>query len=292
MGEPSRVKGIIFSVVFAMVASIPWILVSSAGFFVSYLSFIIGIAAIKGYEWGAGKFEKIALGIASIALPLHHPVHVFKSATTIDQLSGGRIIMGIASGDRYEEYPAMNITYEDRGKMFREAYEYIRKLEDPFPQLEENQFGALTGQLDVLPKPKGHKIPMLITGNSRQSVEWIANNGDGWMYYPRNLYIQQNKIQEWRQMVDELDDYGKPFMQPLYIDLHQNDDFKPQGIHLGFRIGANYLVEYFHHLESIGVNHVALNMRFNSEKIEPSMERLAHKVLPYFNSDKLEKTKA
>ena len=48
----------------------------------------------------AGQTTEIALGAASIALPLHHPVHVAKSAATIDQLSGGRMILGVASGDR------------------------------------------------------------------------------------------------------------------------------------------------------------------------------------------------
>lgn len=83
----------------------------------------------------AGRTSRIALGVASIALPLHHPLHVAKSAATIDQLSGGRLIMGVASGDRYDEYPAMKIPYEIRGQLFREAYEYIRKVQDEFPVL-------------------------------------------------------------------------------------------------------------------------------------------------------------
>ncbi|MEL6945851.1 MAG: LLM class flavin-dependent oxidoreductase, partial [Bacteroidota bacterium] len=59
----------------------------------------------------AGQTKEIALGTASIALPLHHPVHVAKSAATIDQLSNGRFVMGVASGDRPIEYPAMNIDF-------------------------------------------------------------------------------------------------------------------------------------------------------------------------------------
>lgn len=64
----------------------------------------------------AGQTTDIALGIASVALPLHHPVHVAKSAATIDQLSDGRLIMGVASGDRPSEYPAMGIDFEQRGE--------------------------------------------------------------------------------------------------------------------------------------------------------------------------------
>ena len=232
----------------------------------------------------AGQTSKIALGVASIALPLHHPVHVAKSAATIDLLSEGRLILGIASGDRYEEYPAMNIDYNKRGEAFREAFTYIRKAHDDFPLISENSFGTLNGSIDVLPKSFGHKIPMLITGHSQQSTKWISENGDGWMYYPRNLYMQQLNISEWRSMISNTQKYNKPFLQPLYIDLQKDDDFKPIGIHLGIRTGINYLIEYFYELQSIGVNHISLNLRFNAEKIESTMEALADKLLPKFHN--------
>lgn len=226
----------------------------------------------------AGQTTDIALGVASIALPLHHPVHVAKSAATIDQLSDGRLILGVASGDRYEEYPAMGIDYEHRGELFREAFTYIRKAQESFPTFESNSYGNLTGKIDVLPKAIAHKIPLLITGSSRQTLQWNAENGDGWMSYPQDVNI----ISQWRDLVAKNKSYNKPFMQPLYIVLQQDDDFKPLPIHLGLRIGVNYLIDYLRHLEDIGVNHVALNLRFNSMDIDRTLEHLAEKVLPHF----------
>ncbi len=231
----------------------------------------------------AGRTSKIALGVSSIALPLRHPLHVAKSAATIDQLSNGRLIMGVASGDRYEEFPAMNMEYSKRGEKFREAYEFIRQAELDFPYMDTNSYGELNGKIDVLPKPFGAKIPMLITGHSQQSIEWIAAKGDGWMYYPRNLHMQKLHIEEWRGLIPKTVDASKPFLQPLYVDLQRNDDFKPVGIHLGIRTGVNYLVEYLSELHSIGVNHVAINLRFNSDNIEKTMESLSEKLLPKFH---------
>ena len=230
-----------------------------------------------------GQTKEIALGISSIALPLHHPVHVAKSAATIDQLSNGRLIMGVASGDRPMEYPAMNIDFEKRSKLFRDAFNYIRKGQDYFPILENNHYGKLTGLMDILPKPNSTKIPMLLTGFSQQSLDWNAEHGDGWMYYPRNTMQQAYTITEWRRKVAEHHDFDKPFMQPLYVILEKNDDFKPQPIQLGFRIGVNYLIEYFQRIQKIGVNHVAINLRFNSRNMEATLEELAKKVLPYFH---------
>ena len=235
----------------------------------------------------AGQTNQIALGIASIALPLHHPVHVSKSANTIDQLSSGRLLLGIASGDRREEYPATGIDYEDRGATFRDAYNYIRATEGDFPKLENNKFGVLDGSMDVLPKPFGGKIPMLVTGHSQQSIEWIAENADGWMFYPRDLHTQALRIKEWRQLISKSQKWTKPFMQPLYIDLMKEGDFKPQGIHLGIRTGTDFLIEYLNAIKNIGVNHVALNLRFNNANIEDTLEQLATKVLPHFHNYKV-----
>ena len=232
-----------------------------------------------------GQTSEIALGVASIALPLHYPVHVAKSAATIDQLSGGRLILGVASGDRPDEYPAMGIDFEKRGELFRDAFEYIRNAQNNFPRLNDNSFGRLSGGMDILPKAKEHKVPMLLTGYSQQSLEWNAQHGDGWMYYPRNLYQQQLIIREWRELIAKQGGYDKPFMQPLYIDLQANDDFKPIPIHLGFKIGVSHLVEYLKYLQDIGVNHLALNLRFNQADTEATLENLATKVLPHFHSE-------
>ena len=231
----------------------------------------------------AGQTSTIALGIASIALPLHHPVHVAKSAATIDQLSGGRLLLGVASGDRFDEYPAMGIDYENRGALFKEAFTYIRQSTINFPVLDTKYYGSLKGHIEILPKPVVHKIPMIITGHSRQSVAWNAEYGDGWMYYPRGIYQQQQTIAQWRSLVSKKQDFDKPFMQSLYIDLQDQDNFLPQPIHLGFRIGINHLIEYLHHLKEVGVNHVLLNLRFNSRNIEETLHALAHKLLPYFH---------
>lgn len=235
----------------------------------------------------AGQTKNIALGIGSIALPLHHPIHVAKSAATIDQLSGGRLILGVASGDRFDEYPAMGIDYNQRGEIFREAFSYIRQANENFPSLKTNHFGSLNGNIDALPKATNHKIPMVITGFSQQTLEWNAEHGDGWMYYPRNLYQQQHMITQWRTLIPT--DYSKPFSQPLYVDLQKDDDFLPQPIHLGFRIGANYLNEYLAQLKEIGVNHIMINLRFNSRNIEETLEDLTKKVLSQFHLNQNEK---
>lgn len=230
----------------------------------------------------AAQTKKISLAVGSVILPLRHPAHIAKSAASIDDLSNGRLLLGIASGDRIEEYPALNIPYENRGDKFRESYKYIKEVWKDHPMFD-NEYGSPYGGLDMLPKPVNKKVPMLITGASQQSPEWLATNGDGWITYPRKPEIQNRYITQWRSKGLELGLKNKPVSQSMYIDL--DDDFKeePQAIHLGYRLNTDQLKELLNSLQNVGVNHVALNLRFNKKDIKTTLELLAQKVLPDFS---------
>ncbi|MEO1114329.1 MAG: LLM class oxidoreductase [Pseudomonadota bacterium] len=229
----------------------------------------------------AARTERIALGVASIILPLRHPAHVAKAAASADVLSGGRLLLGVASGDRPEEYPALNMSFQDRGARFRESFAYIRQMAATRPQFT-NAHGTPEPGMDMLPKPAAGKVPMLITGGSQQSPDWIAANGDGWMTYPRNMQAQEQVIRDYRENARALEAFDKPVMQPLYIDLAASADAEPSPIHLGFRLGVNHLRAYLKTLETIGVNHVALNLRFNQADIESTLKRLSDEIIADF----------
>ncbi len=227
----------------------------------------------------AAHTERIALGVASVVLPLRHPAHIAKAAASADVLSGGRLILGVASGDRPAEYPALNLPFDARGERFRASFDFIERMRETAPELESCH-GSLRGDLDMLPKPTGSKLPLLITGSSQQSPEWIARHGDGWMTYPRATTVQAKVLREWRERVKRAGGPAKPAMQPLYIDLVDEPKAPPQPIHLGFRVGAHGLRTHLKSLEAIGVNHVALNLRFNRADIETTLRRLAENLLP------------
>ena len=229
----------------------------------------------------ATQSSTIALGVASIILPLRHPAHVAKAAATADTLSNGRLILGIASGDRPDEYPALNIPFDERGERFRESYDYIRQMGVDYPRFANN-YGQVSGGIDMLPKPEGSSLPLLVTGSSQQANDWIAANGDGWMTYPRPAGPQSQLISEFRARVSAAGVPDKPVMEPLYVDLATDPDEPPSPIHLGIRTGVNYLRDYLATRERIGVNHVALNLRFNRGDTEATLEQLAEKLLPAF----------
>lgn len=229
----------------------------------------------------AATTKTIALGTASIILPLRHPAHVAKAAATADVLSGGRVLLGVASGDRPEEYPAMKMSFPDRGARFQDSFRYIRDMARDFPQADREQ-GTLTGHMDMLPKPQANRLPMLITGGSQQTPEWVAEHGDGWITYPRDPVSQRRAVEDYRRRVEAAGGDTKPVVQSLYVDLLADADADPRPIHLGFSSGTRFLQSYLKEIEALGVNHVALNLRFASRDIDTTLKHLADEVLPEF----------
>ena len=232
----------------------------------------------------AAHTTQVALITGSIILPLRHPIHVTKAASSIDQLSNGRLILGVASGDRPQEYPAFNRDINFRAELFQDAFHTIRQLNNDFP-LINSLFGQVSGDINLLPKSKGKRIPLLVTGNSGQNLEWIAENADGWIYYPRNVRAQEALVTQWKSILHGLGLPDKPFSQSFYIDLVENPLTTPTPIHLGYRLGRKWLLEMLYELQHVGVNHIVFNLKYGSRPAGDVMEELGEFILPHFKAD-------
>jgi len=219
----------------------------------------------------AALTSRIVLATGSIVTSLRHPIDQAKAAATVDHLSGGRFVMGIASGDRPIEFPAYGKDANARGEDFRSSLVYMEALlYEDFPEVE-NPLGRLRNA-DLLPKPGYGKIPMLVTGSSRQELQWIAKHSDGWIMYPQPIAQQTQVLSAWRIAQEAAGVSGKPFAQSLYVDLLENPDAPAERIHLGYRLGRNTLRSLLLQLREIGVDHVAFNLKYSQR---PASEVLA-----------------
>ncbi|MDZ5455850.1 LLM class flavin-dependent oxidoreductase [Azohydromonas lata] len=229
--------------------------------------------------WIAAHTQTIALATGSIVLPLRHPLHVAKAAASVDQLSAGRLVLGVASGDRPVEFPAFGVDIERRTLLFRDYFEVIHRVLELEYSMLESTAGVLTGNADLVPKPLG-RLLMLVTGNSGQPLPGIAGHADGWITYPRGIERQAEAVARWRGEVQAASPgVFKPFVQSLYVDLTDNAHLPPTPIHLGFRAGRHFLLRFLDAPCAVGVNHVILNFKYGarpaSEVFEVLLEGLA-----------------
>lgn len=227
----------------------------------------------------AAHTNKIALGTASVVTSLRHPLHLAKSAATLDDMSKQRFLFGVATGDRPIEFPAFKVERDDRAELFRESILVMREVwKKSFPQIQSKRVGLIEG--DVIPKPFLADIPILGTGYSGQTVEWLAENTDGWMFYAQEANRQQELIKHWRKVTERF----KPFSQPLVINLSENPMASPSPIPIkvGLTSGRKFLIDYLYALQDIGINHVLLVLKNGNRPTAEVIQELGEYVVPHF----------
>jgi probable F420-dependent oxidoreductase len=134
---------------------------------------LIALAAI------AARTSRVLLGTGVYLLPLRHPVINAKLAVSVDILSKGRLLLGIGLGWIKEEYTTLNVTWEDRGRLFDEQIDLLRTLwRDEAPAFD-GQFWQVR-EIGFEPKPVNGTIPLLIGGTNDISRRRAAKRGDGW----------------------------------------------------------------------------------------------------------------
>ena len=90
-------------------------------------------------------------------------------------------------------------------------------------------------------------------------------------------------MQQWKEALNKVEKDWKPFMQSLYVDLTTDAKTSPTPIHLGFKSGTEYLIAHLKQLESYGVNHVILNLKYGSRTAEEMIAEIGEKVVPNFS---------
>jgi alkanesulfonate monooxygenase SsuD/methylene tetrahydromethanopterin reductase-like flavin-dependent oxidoreductase (luciferase family) len=118
----------------------------------------------------AAVTERIGLLTDILLSPLRTNWALYaKQAATIDNLSGGRLTLGLAVGGRPDDYAASGVDFESRGKTFDAQLQELTTL-----------WGS-GGEHGVGPEPVDGKRPkILIGGSSKPAYRRAAQYGDGW----------------------------------------------------------------------------------------------------------------
>lgn len=237
----------------------------------------------------AARTRRVALATGSTIFSLRHPIDLAKSAFTIDQLSGGRLVLGIASGDRPIEFPAYGVERAERAERFAHAVSYFRQLMQAGQLNIDSPLGRFN-TAELLPKPAHGSIPLIVTSSSGQSPEWIAEHADGWLTYPEATHTPLGpqklaaKIQAWRARIP---DRGfRPHMTNEWLDLADDPDYPRTPLQGGFtlRTGRKGLITLLEEWQAAGVNHAALGIQFAQRPAAEIIQELAEYVLPHFAS--------
>src|ERR1700741_4055799 len=128
----------------------------------------------------AARTEKIKLGTGVLVLPLRNPTVAAKALGTLDVISKGRLILGVAAGWYAREFDAVGVPFKRRGRLFERNLEILSRLwtEDRVTlQVEEHTLREAVMRPRPVQKPRP---PILIGGYLQDLSPRAAQSGAGW----------------------------------------------------------------------------------------------------------------
>jgi probable F420-dependent oxidoreductase len=130
--------------------------------------------------WLAGVTERIALGTSVIVLPYRSPLPMAKLLASVDVLSGGRLIVGVAVGWVEGEFEALGVPFRERGRRTDEAIELFRAVwTQEYPEIKTANHHLTNVKASPMPLQKP-RPPILVGGASDAAMRRAARLGDGW----------------------------------------------------------------------------------------------------------------
>jgi probable F420-dependent oxidoreductase len=134
---------------------------------------------VLSLTWAAAYTNRVGLGTSVLVLPMRHPLPLAKELATLQNLSGGRLILGAGVGWLEAEFAALGVPFNERGRRTDEGIAMMRAVwsDDPV-SFEAHWIPATIDNMRMMPKPE-KSIPIWIGGTSDVALKRAARH-DGW----------------------------------------------------------------------------------------------------------------
>jgi probable F420-dependent oxidoreductase len=147
---------------------------------------------------------RLELGTAIYLLALRHPLLTARAVATIQELSNGRLLLGVGTGWLVEEFEAMGVPFDGRVRRYDESVALLR-LALAGGAFEHNGALFATGPVQLTPTPV--EVPLVYGGNTELALKRAARTADGWFASGTPLFDDAVRLRdclfEWR------DTYGR-----------------------------------------------------------------------------------
>ena len=148
----------------------------------------------------AAVTSRIEVGTCVLVLPMHNIVPIAKQVATLDQLSGGRLLLGVGIGAYREEFAAArpDLVGKNRGEILEEGLELLGRL---FTENNVTYQGEHyhVESLDLAPKPARQPFPILVGGHLKKTLDRVVQYGQGWIPGWRPF----DELKEWIALLRE-----------------------------------------------------------------------------------------
>src|SRR2546428_2731795 len=146
----------------------------------------------------AARTSRIKLGTGILVLPLRNPTVAAKALGTLDVVSKGRLILGVAAGWYAREFDAVGVPFKERGRLFERNLEVLTRL------WTEDRVTLKVDDLNLReavmrPRPvQRPRPPILIGGYVDAVLRRVATLADGWLTY---FYTPESFKRSWEKIL-------------------------------------------------------------------------------------------
>jgi probable F420-dependent oxidoreductase len=255
----------------------------------------------------AARTRRIRVGTCVYLLALRHPTVVAKITSTLDALSGGRLIFGVGVGGEIpKEFEAVGVPRNERGTRVNEGIEVVRALWTQAPASFSGRFFKFEG-VNIEPKPvQPAGPPIWIGGRSDAALQRAGRLGDGWVSYVVTADRYRQSVEKIKASADaagrSLDGFETAHLAFITVGRdyetakaawvkrltkRYNQDFAPLAEKYGFIGPPARCIEQIERFIEAGCRHFILNAICEVPDEAEQLELLASEVLPHFRKNPL-----
>lgn len=231
--------------------------------------------------------ERVALETSVLVLPYHNPIALAKYVATLDQMSDGRVILGVGVGAMTEEFEALGISMRQRGALTNESIAVMKELwtnEDPEFDSQRWHFA----ELKFAPKPKQRPhVPLWIGGSSPGAMKRTATIGDGW--HPTGMSPEDFRAasQDIRQMASDAGRGPGAVAMSVRVEVEAHGGPSSDRAQNRARLpghDAGLIADGIRAYQDAGVEHIVLALNTGDvARITELMQLIAREVIPQFH---------
>ena len=177
----------------------------------------------------AARTNRVKIGTAVLLNALRHPVHLAHAAATIDNISGGRTILGLGAGRSnnqmfVDEHAAVGVPIMERAARMEESIRVMRALWTGEPVSNDGEFYPLDN-VALEPQPVQQSIPLWISSNwVRRGLARVAELGDAWITNVPSADLFSQCWERIEQCAGEMGRDASAIGRCLYISVNLNDE--------------------------------------------------------------------
>jgi alkanesulfonate monooxygenase SsuD/methylene tetrahydromethanopterin reductase-like flavin-dependent oxidoreductase (luciferase family) len=228
----------------------------------------------------AARTGRLDLGVSALVVPQRNPLVALKQLTSLDFLSGGRIVAAVTAGWIEQEFATLGADFEDRGRLLDEWLELARSVFDQMPGWVHYEGERLSVDGWLAPALVRRDGPELwVACVSRATVRRAASTG---VWHP--VALTPAELEPMASEFRERRADGRVVLRiGVYIEHEPRDAADERGRH-ALAGPPEWLAERLHEYVAAGADGFDVNLEHREPRLEERVRHFAEGVVPLLRS--------